>query len=134
MLSNHAAWLKIAQDDLRAAKCLIGGELYSSSVSHCQQAAEKALKGFLVFKGQPIVKTHDLLLLLELCVSIDMNFKKLFEDANYINPLAVRFRYPTEFDIPERDDAEQAVKHAQKILAFVLKKVSAPDTGQEKLF
>ncbi len=134
MKNNHNAWFAIAKDDVSAAKVLLTSEHFSLATYYCQQATEKALKGYLVFKKQEILATHDLTKLVRLCIEFDRNFEEFIGAADYINPFATECGYPVEFDIVERDTAEQAVKHAQKILAFVLKKVSAPDTGQEKLF
>lgn len=131
---GHDAWFAIAKEEISSAKILLASEHFSTATYFCQQAAEKALKGYLVFKKQEITKTHDLTKLVRLCMKFDIGFEKFYDAAEQLAPFATKFRYPTEFDIPERDDAEQAVKHAQKILAFVLKKVSAPDSGQEKLF
>ena len=103
-------------------------------VYHCQQASEKSLKAYLVFKGYPLVRTHDLLQLLQFCMSFDYEFSKKLDAADYINPFSSKFRYPTEFDIPEFDEAELAVKYAESILKFVLKKISEPRTGQINVF
>lgn len=50
-MPKHNDWIYFADEDLKAAdvllrECLVAGCLY-----HCQQAVEKALKGFLVSKG-----------------------------------------------------------------------------------
>lgn len=44
------AWLLKAQRDLASAKRLADGDapLLDTAIYHCQQAAEKAIKGFLV--------------------------------------------------------------------------------------
>lgn len=131
---NYEAWLKIAQEDLKAAKGLLKLELFSTVTFHCQQTAEKLLKTFLIFNRQAALKTHDLLLLLELCMRIDRNFEKIFDAASYLNPFSTKFRYPTEYDIPDLADAELAIKQAQKIMIFVTKKISEPDIGQINLF
>ena len=127
-------WLRIAKEDMLAAKSLIKIELFSAVTYHCQQAAEKALKAYLVFKKQPVIKTHDLIKLLELCMKLDRDFQKKFDAADYINPFSSKFRYPTEFDIPDLAEAELTIKHAESILKFVLKKIAEPKTGQEHLF
>jgi HEPN domain-containing protein len=132
-LQDSGAWLRIAQEDVHAAKALLAVELFSPVTYHCQQAAEKALKGYLVFKKQSVTKTHDLLRLLELCMYTDKNFEKIFEAADSLNPFSMKFRYPTEFDIPDFADAERAVQHAQKVVAFVVKRISQPETGQTSL-
>jgi HEPN domain-containing protein len=131
---EHEAWIRIAKEDLLAAKGLIKLELYSASVYHSQQSAEKVLKAYLIFKNYPIVKTHDLIKLLEICISFDQSFRKKFEAVDYINPFASKFRYPTEFDIPDKADAELAVGHAEKIMKFVLKMIGVPETGRTKIF
>ncbi len=129
-MKEHEKWLHIANEDLLAAKGLIKLELFSAAVYHSQQAAEKSMKGYLSFKKYPISKTHDLLQLLELCISFDKEFHSLFEAADYINPFATRFRYPTEFDIPDLTEATLALKHAATILRVVQRKTAEPETGQ----
>jgi HEPN domain-containing protein len=48
-LEETRAWFDRARHDLRSAKLLIAGDEYAEALFHCQQAAEKALKGFLTF-------------------------------------------------------------------------------------
>ena len=120
---GHKEWLRIAKEDLLAAKTLIKIELFSSVVYHCQQSFEKALKAYLVFKKQPIPKTHDLIKLLELCMAFDKNFQKKINAANYINPFSSKFRYPSEFDMPDLAEVQLTIKYTENIMRFVLKKV-----------
>jgi HEPN domain-containing protein len=131
---EHEKWIRIAQEDLRMAKLALPQELFSPLTYHCQQAAEKALKGYHVFKKQPVMKTHDLAKLLETCLQFDKNFEKLRQAAMELNPYSSKFRYPTEFEIPDQEDAELAIKHAEAILRFVVRKLSEPDTGQVTIF
>ena len=133
-MQEHEKWLKIAREDLLAAKGLVKLELFSSAAYHCQQSAEKSLKAYLVFKKHTVVKTHDLIKLLELCMSFDGEFEKKFDAADYVNPFSTKFRYPTEFDIPDIAETELAIKHAQSITAFVVKKITEPQTGQKDIF
>lgn len=128
---EHERWLEIVKEDLAAAKLLLKGELFSSVAYHSQQAAEKALKAYIVFKNRPIIKTHDLIKLLELCITIDRDFQKKFDAANYVNPFSTKFRYPDEFSIPDLQEAKLAIKHAQSIVMFVIKKISASGTDDQ---
>ncbi len=129
----HENWLAIAKEDLLAAKGLLKLGLFSSALFHCQQSVEKSLKAYLTFKKHPISKTHDLVHLLELCMSFDPEFKKVYEAADYINPFATRFRYPTEFDIPDIDVTKKAIKLAENTVKYVLKKIEMPIAGQMKI-
>ena len=49
-------WLTVAQHDLAASgKLSTGPDPYLDvAIYHCQQTAEKALKGYLVFHDQPL--------------------------------------------------------------------------------
>jgi HEPN domain-containing protein len=133
-MQEHERWLKIVEVDLRSAKVLLKAEVFSSATYHCQQAAEKALKAYLAFKNQKIIKIHDLVMLVELCSKFDKDFEKLYDNAEYLNPFVTKFRYPTEFDIPDCADTKHAIEQAGKIVKFVLKKIAEPNAGQQTLF
>jgi HEPN domain-containing protein len=133
-MQNHERWLVIAKQDLLGAKTVLKVELFSLVTYLCQQSAEKSLKAYLIFNKTKIVRTHDLNGLIELCMVSDKSFEKLYEPAKLLNPFSDKFRYPTEYDIPDFDVAQEAIKHAQRILTFVVKKVSQPETGQAEIF
>jgi len=133
-MQEHERWLKIVEDDLKSAKALLKVEVFSTAAYHCQQAAEKALKAYIVFKNGEAMKIHDLMKLVKSCCSFDKEFEKLYKDAGLLNPFSTKFRYPTEFDIPDYEDTKEAITQAQKIVNFVLKKISEPETGQQELF
>ncbi len=133
-MQEHEKWLKIAKEDLKVSELVFLNELFSSVAYHCQQSAEKSLKGYVVFKKQHIIKTHDLYRILEMCLKLNKDFDKLYQKIRYLNPFSTKFRYPTEFDIPDLDEAKLAIKYAKSILNFVLKKIAEPETGQLELF
>ena len=56
------AWMVKAWRDLETARRAATGQppFYDVAVYHCQQAAEKAVKAFLVHHGKPYEKTHDI--------------------------------------------------------------------------
>jgi HEPN domain-containing protein len=131
---EHEKWLRIAQEDLLAAKELIKVELFSTVTYHCQQSAEKALKGYLAFKNHEVLKSHDLNKLVGSCKKFDVLFDQLYDAANNLNPYLTRFRYPTEFDIPDFAESKQAIAYAQTVMKFVFKKISEKPTGQTDIF
>ena len=132
-MQEHNKWLKIVEDDLKSAKGLLKIEVFSTATYHCQQAAEKALKAYLVFKNHKVIKIHDLVELIALCCELDKDFERLYNDAEHLNPFSTKFRYPTEFDIPDYQDTKSAIKQAERIVNFVLKKIAEPETGQQEL-
>jgi len=84
---------------------------------HCQQAAEKFLKAFLICQKTPFAKTHDLLALLELCTKHHPEFELRSELFEVLNPYSVRFRYPGEEATAE--EARLAIKTIKKIAVFM---------------
>ena len=119
------AWLTKADHDLRAATYLADAEepLLDIVVYHCQQAAEKALKGFLTFKSSPFARTHALVPLVEQAADLDAAFAALLDHAEDLSPFAWRFRYPGELLIPDEDEARAAIEQAREVLEFVLDRV-----------
>lgn len=55
-------WLTRACHDLQAARTLAAGKetLFDTAIHHCQQVAEKAIKGWLRSQDMPFPKTHDI--------------------------------------------------------------------------
>src|SRR6266571_549936 len=106
LIAETRAWLTKSANDMRAAQVLIDGSppLLDESVFHCQQAAEKALKGFLTWHEQPFRKTHNLEEIGEQCLTIDATLTDVIDQAASLTEYAWRFRYPGD---PERIDAEE---------------------------
>ncbi len=125
-MQKHNDWLFIAEQDINGAKKLISGAdaVVPPAIFLTQQCAEKALKGYLIFKGQKIVRTHDLLLLVKQCSNFDKEFLDLSEIAIQLNPYLTESRYPDDnFVLPDIATVEIAIKYAGQILEFVKSKI-----------
>jgi HEPN domain-containing protein len=77
-------WLKKAQRDLSAAQKL-AQELPDIAIYHCQQAAEKALKGFLVFHDTDPGDTHNISTLVRLASTFNQEFLTVLKEAGYLS-------------------------------------------------
>lgn len=109
-------WLKKAEHDFEGAVTLSRKRKHPLSdlvCFHCQQAAEKYLKAFLIFSETPFPKTHDLLLLLELAIKHQKELQLHRDLFEYLNPYSVHYRYPSEETTP--DEATKAVIVIKKI-------------------
>lgn len=102
-------WLRVAVSDLRMAALaleatppLIGGALY-----HCQQAAEKSLKAFLVWREVRYPLTHNLGELLSLCAPLDGSLEADVLPAVKLTEFATLFRYPADVEEPTLDEARE---------------------------
>ena len=105
-------WLDKAQSDMDNAAIILASQTTSPPFDtvcfHCQQAAEKLLKAFLVSVGKSFPFTHNLADLVALCSQADSDFASLQRKAETLTPFAVEIRYPDDFYMPKRADAEQA--------------------------
>ena len=90
------------------------------SVYHCQQAAEKAIKAYLVYQAIEFPKTHNLVALLALCLPIESKFGEWRQMGITLNPYATAYRYPGEALEPGRTESEQALAMAKAFINFVI--------------
>lgn len=119
-------WFEIAQTDLDSAEFLLQMHPLPAEIVcfHCQQAAEKFLKGFLALQNEKIQRTHDLMVLLRNCSQHDAGFDSLENECLTLTDYSVAIRYPSPIDITD-DDAKKAINHAkriQEILFSILEK------------
>ena len=105
-------WLVKAREDLTAAEILMAQQtpLLGIIGFHCQQAAEKYIKAFLVLHDIKFTKTHDIELLIDLIGNVDNSLADVLHDAIILSDYGVDVRYPG--DIPELtpEEAKEAVK------------------------
>lgn len=120
-MKSHEAWVIKAENDLKSAIKLMEGDapILDTAIYHAQQCAEKALKSYLSYKRQPLQKTHDVELLVELCMDLEGRFKELLDDAKKLSPYNTAFRYPDIVLEPEKEDVLAAIEMAKKVLHFV---------------
>ena len=124
--SEHARrWMEKARSDLlNADNNLASSEVpYDTVCFHCQQAAEKLLKGFLVARGCEYPITHNLFVILEKVIEFDAAAESLRQSLALLNPYSVEVRYPGDAWMPSPDDAGEARRAAQEIYDFVRSKL-----------
>jgi HEPN domain-containing protein len=105
-----AGWLAIAREDLRVAgACLaLDPPARGMAAYHCQQAAEKSVKGLLAAAGMAFRKTHDLDELADLVPTPDPAVRQLLDTVRPLTVWGFAYRYPSMEDTPDPvpDDAE----------------------------
>ena len=90
------AWIRVAGNDLRIAELCLNAEPPASegAAFHCQQAAEKLLKGFLVRACTDFGKTHDLHYLGTVVARLFPQVRSLVQPMAAWTHWAVAYRYP----------------------------------------
>ncbi|MFA6400026.1 MAG: HEPN domain-containing protein [Salinivirgaceae bacterium] len=115
-------WIEKADHDLGTGQVtfLYLPQYYDTIAFHCQQAAEKYLKGFLIFLNIPFKKQHSLNYLLGLLSEKIEISNELYDNASELENFAVEIRYPDTTVNLSNDEIRQAFKIAKQIRAFVL--------------
>ena len=117
------AWFAKASEDLRAAAFEMTAEppLLFDVVFHAQQAAEKAMKGFLTWHDVPFRKTHDLAEIGRQVIALDPAFEGLSKRAIDLSVYAWVFRYPGDPDEPTAAEGRDALGLAQDVYEALLR-------------
>lgn len=117
-------WFDFADKDIRSAKHLLNMQPVPLEIIcyHCEQAAEKVLKGYLIHQDIEPPRTHDLRLLCKMCLNIDVAFDEISQACINLTPFGVHPRYPFEIEIFETD-MQKAIIDADHVVNFVLQKV-----------
>jgi HEPN domain-containing protein len=115
-------WLLKASHDLRAAQLLANDDrpVLDVAIYHCQQAGEKALKGFLIYWDREFEKTHNLGLLLQKVVEIEPCFASWEDAADGLTSYATLYRYPRAVLEPDPEQVDEAFNDASGIFQQVL--------------
>ena len=119
----HEHWLLIAQEDLASAKHL-SNIPFMTALFHIQQCAEKALKAYVVLKRGFVIKTHDLVRLVDICIEMDKEFETLRLFAAILTPYETAGRYPTtDFEKLSIKEIEEIIMQSEFIFNFVIYRI-----------
>ncbi len=115
------AWLEKADHDLITARqtLLLPDGPTDTVCFHAQQAIEKALKAVLVSRQVPFPKTHNLLRLMDLALSYMPDLEGYRQDFAQMSLYSAEVRYPDDWFGPDRDDANQSLAVAERVVVKV---------------
>lgn len=103
-------WLDKALLDLQAARILMTWNGDAGNIAfHCQQAIEKALKGYLLFQTGRHFDGHNLTYLCRQAAAQDDSFAQWLHESAALNNLYIETRYPT--DLPLLVDEQTCRKY-----------------------
>lgn len=122
--SEVADWLAHAEEDALTARLVSPHGLHAIVGFHCQQAAEKWLKGLTVACGLVPPRTHVLSLLLGQLRAAGVELSELDVACSELTPWATVSRYPGHGDLTA-EDAQNALDHAVEVRTAVHKALTA---------
>lgn len=109
-------WFYRAERDFDSIKILMNARYpvpFEIVCFHCQQAAEKYVKGVMTASDIKVIKTHDIAVLLEM-LKIKADVKPIASACEFLTRYAVAYRYPFSPDVDE-SEARMAITEAQKV-------------------
>jgi len=121
-LAEVRSWLKKAASDLRGADIDLAASppFIEDMLFHCQQAAEKPMKGFLTAHDRVFRKTHDRDELASACEAVDPTLKEVLNPARDLTVFAWEFRHPGEAEAPSLEEARQFRAVAGEVYQSIL--------------
>lgn len=114
-------WLRKADEDFGFAASIGSNSPYHAQICfHFQQAAEKYLKAFIVAHELEFQKSHDLLGLLNVCLTKEPSLATIKEECLLLNRFYIDTRYPVHWPTNYgKEESSQAISAAGKIGAAV---------------
>ena len=120
-------WFSKGQKDIDDAQFLLKNNRALENIAyHVQQAAEKYLKGFLIYNGWKLERIHDLVKLLEEAIKIDKSFNRFAAPMRKITNFYIESRYPTGYEVEyTKQELKKAIKESKNIINLIKKKVKS---------
>ena len=124
---EYNKWIVFAREDLKMAELALRERIYNQTCFHSQQCVEKALKGFIGYKGKIHPQTHklvDILSSISPCPFDDLTDKIVVLDRFYTPT-----RYPDALPgtlpegLPPEKDAKEAIEVARLVLERIKKEM-----------
>jgi len=120
--ADARAWLAKTRQDLRRVEILLAASPadVEGALFHCQQAAEKAMRAFLIWHDVRFRRVHDLEEIGKQCVEVDVTLGALMGRAETLSEYASRFRYPGAVYEPRLEEGQAALALARELTEAVL--------------
>jgi len=124
---NPFAWIAKAENDLLNIRNNLaqGTVPWDTICFHAQQAAEKMLKAFLVWRRVTPPRSHDLAGLLGECIAQGGAFQQLLPDCQLLTRSAVESRYPMLNFEPTEADGREAFAAAERVCTAIRSMIGA---------
>jgi HEPN domain-containing protein len=116
------SWFAKAEGDLQAAEILLVAPGAHGDVVafHCQQAAEKYMKAYLVRHQIEFSKTHDLPALRRLIRSANESLADTLAFADWLTPFGVEIRYPGLLPGVDAQTGQNALSDSKRVRHVIL--------------
>lgn len=123
----YKRWMNQAERDIDDARFNLSGGRYNVACFLAQQAAEKALKAYLLSRNVDDVWGHSITELCDDATKFDDRFRELRKTASLLDKYYIPTRHPDALPggIPseafDENDAQRAIELANTVINFVMR-------------
>ena len=130
-MEPYKSWIERAKSSFELSKLAVKADIYYEDLCYqSQQAAEKALKGLLIYYGVEPEYTHNIeSLLQELKKFIEI--PKNIKGATKLTKYAIVTRYPGDYEEVTKEVYEESVKMAKDCLDWVEIKIKESEKNKK---
>lgn len=123
---KYKEWFEAAEKDFKGALILYKYEGdYGLVLFHLQQALEKYLKGYLIYKTGMLQEGHSLIKLCKKASVHNTKFKTFVKDCAFLNGYYIETRYPAEDPlIADDEDVKEGINFAEAFIQFIKNEIS----------
>lgn len=118
-------WFLRGKRDIEDAEFLLENERSLENVAFLvHQGIEKYLKGFLIYNGWELEKTHDLVKLNKKAIKYDESFTRFTGFVRLVTEFYFESRYPGGYDTDYiKEEMEEVVEQANNLIDLIKEKV-----------
>lgn len=123
-------WFEQAKHDFRVAENNLKSGFYADACFMCEQAAQKALKAYLIYNGKRYIWEHSIQELARLSMKHEKKFRKVIDAGIILDRFYIPTRYPDALAPPaipyksyRKEDALEAIKLTEEIIRLVGEKL-----------
>jgi len=123
-LENSRRWHRQAEYDLKEARRSFNSKSFAYAAFFAEQAAQKSLKSYLIFKGEHYTTIHSVGELAKRCAKVSKKFLALIKSAKTLDRHYIITRYPDALPgpaIPAESYEDKEAREAIKIAAFIVR-------------
>ncbi len=130
---HYYQWLAFAAEDLHCADILLDRRQCPAAAGfHCQQAIEKAIKAFVLFRTGVHVDGHNITWLCRHAARYHEAFTGWLDKTPALNRLYIETRYPADMPVQlDFDTLDRIYAVAEEIYDFICRQVYAEADAEE---
>lgn len=125
MPAEGRRWLSYAEENRRVAAFCLDTGLFNASLQNAQQAVEKALKAWCLFRGLPLKKTHSISELRRDLLQAGVTLGLTEDESDLLDTIYLPSKYPLGGVLP---DFEPDAHVARRCLAIADRVLGAAAT------